>query len=111
MALAPQCWIRACIVILSIKCITRRRPCLPCIANRRRVCREFGRRYAAVEEFMLDDADYVFIMTNSFASMGKAEIKRLRAQAKKLGWRGCACSGLFHMMNCSVFYAAAKASR
>jgi pyruvate ferredoxin oxidoreductase alpha subunit len=46
---------------------------------------QFGRRYAAVEEFMLDDADYVFIMTNSFASMGKAEIKRLRAQGKKVG--------------------------
>ena len=46
---------------------------------------QFGRRYAAVEEFMLDDADYVFIMTNSFASMGKAEIKRLRSAGKKVG--------------------------
>lgn len=45
----------------------------------------FGRRHGAVEEFMLDDADYVIIMTNSFASMGKAEIKRMRNAGKKVG--------------------------
>ena len=43
----------------------------------------FGRRHDMVEEFMLDDADYVFVMTNSFASMGKAEIKRLRDRGKE----------------------------
>ncbi len=45
----------------------------------------FGRRHAIVEEYQLDDADYVFVMTNSFASMGKAEIKRLRSAGKKVG--------------------------
>lgn len=45
----------------------------------------FGRRYAAIEEFMLDDADYVVVMTNSFATMGKAEIRRLRNAGKKIG--------------------------
>jgi pyruvate ferredoxin oxidoreductase alpha subunit len=45
----------------------------------------FGRRYGMVEEFMLDDAEYVIVMTNSFASMGKAEIKRLRSLGKKVG--------------------------
>ena len=45
----------------------------------------FGRRHGMIEEFMLDDADYVFVMTNSFASMGKAEIKRLRKAGKKVG--------------------------
>ncbi len=45
----------------------------------------FGRRYSAIEEFMLDDAEYVIVMTNSFASMGKAEVKRLRQQGKKIG--------------------------
>jgi pyruvate ferredoxin oxidoreductase alpha subunit len=45
----------------------------------------FGRSYSSVEEFMLDDADYVIVMTNSFASMGKAEIKRLRNAGKKVG--------------------------
>ena len=45
----------------------------------------FGRRHDPIDEFMLDDADYVFVMTNSFASMGKAEIKRLRGAGKKVG--------------------------
>jgi pyruvate ferredoxin oxidoreductase alpha subunit len=45
----------------------------------------FGRRHEIIEEFMLDDADYVIVMTNSFASSGKAEIKRMRAQGKKVG--------------------------
>jgi pyruvate ferredoxin oxidoreductase alpha subunit len=46
---------------------------------------QFGRRYGVVEEFMLDDADYVIVMTNSFASIGKAEVKRLRGDGKKVG--------------------------
>jgi len=45
----------------------------------------FDRRYSAIEEFMLEDADYVVVMTNSFASMGKAEIKRMRNAGKKVG--------------------------
>jgi pyruvate ferredoxin oxidoreductase alpha subunit len=45
----------------------------------------FGRRYGIVEEFMLEDADYVIVMTNSFASMGKAAVKQLRQQGKKIG--------------------------
>lgn len=45
----------------------------------------FGRRHPIVEEFMLEDADYAIVMTNSFASLGKAEIKRLRALGKKVG--------------------------
>jgi pyruvate ferredoxin oxidoreductase alpha subunit len=45
----------------------------------------FGRRYSPIEEYMLDDADYVIVMTNSFASMGKAEIKRMRNAGKKVG--------------------------
>lgn len=45
----------------------------------------FGRSYGMIEEFMLDDADYAIVMTNSFASMGKAEVKRLRRAGKKIG--------------------------
>lgn len=45
----------------------------------------FGRRHGIIDEFMLDDADYVMVMTNSFASMGKAEIKRLRSTGKSVG--------------------------
>lgn len=45
----------------------------------------FGRRHGAIEEFMLDDAEYVLVMTNSFASIGKAAVKRLRERGKKIG--------------------------
>ena len=45
----------------------------------------FGRRHGIIDAYQLDDADYVFVMTNSFASMGKAEIKRLRGAGKKVG--------------------------
>jgi pyruvate ferredoxin oxidoreductase alpha subunit len=45
----------------------------------------FGRHHGVIDEFMLEDADYVIVMANSFASMGKAEVKRLRAQGKKVG--------------------------
>jgi len=34
---------------------------------------------------MMDDADYVFVMTNSFSSMAKAEIKRLREKGNRIG--------------------------
>jgi pyruvate ferredoxin oxidoreductase alpha subunit len=53
------------------------------------VCREFerafGRRYGAIEEYMMDDADYVIVMTNSFATIGKAAVKKLRESGKKVG--------------------------
>ena len=45
----------------------------------------FGRRHEIVEEFMMDDADYLFVMTNSFSSMAKAELKRLREKGKRVG--------------------------
>jgi len=47
--------------------------------------KRFGRRYDAVEEYMLNDADYVVVMTNSFTTMGKAAINVLRAEGKKVG--------------------------
>jgi pyruvate ferredoxin oxidoreductase alpha subunit len=45
----------------------------------------FGRHNPIIEEFLLDDADYVLVMTNSFASMGKAAVRRLRGGGKKVG--------------------------
>ena len=47
--------------------------------------RIFGRRYDVVEEFMLEDSDYVLVMSNSFATMGKAAIQELRSEGKKVG--------------------------
>ncbi len=45
----------------------------------------FGRKYGLVDEYMLDDADYVIVMTNSFTTMGKAAINSLRQEGKKVG--------------------------
>ena len=45
----------------------------------------FGRDYGLVEAFYLDDADYVLVMSNAFASKGKAAVERLRARGVKIG--------------------------
>jgi pyruvate ferredoxin oxidoreductase alpha subunit len=47
--------------------------------------RHFGRRYGAVELFEMDDADYVLVMSNAFATKGKAAVRRLRARGVKAG--------------------------
>jgi pyruvate ferredoxin oxidoreductase alpha subunit len=45
----------------------------------------FGRRYGLIEEFQLEDADYVLVMSNAFATKGKAAVQRWRAQGVKVG--------------------------
>jgi pyruvate ferredoxin oxidoreductase alpha subunit len=45
----------------------------------------FRRRYGAVEAYALDDAEYVIVMSNSFSTIGKAEVARLRAAGEKIG--------------------------
>jgi pyruvate ferredoxin oxidoreductase alpha subunit len=45
----------------------------------------FGRRYGLIEAFQLDDADYVLVMSNAFATKGKAAVQRWRAQGAKVG--------------------------
>jgi pyruvate ferredoxin oxidoreductase alpha subunit len=47
--------------------------------------RSFGRYHGAVEAFNLDDAEYVLVMSNAFATLGKAAVVRLRAQGVKAG--------------------------
>lgn len=47
--------------------------------------KEFGRDYATIEGFMLDDAEYVLVMTNSFSTIGKAAVKRAREKGIKAG--------------------------
>ncbi len=47
--------------------------------------RIFGRKHDLTDEYLLDDADYVIVMTNSFTTMGKAAIIRLREEGKKVG--------------------------
>lgn len=48
-------------------------------------CRHFGRCYGAVETYRLDDADWVIVMSNSFSTVGKDEVARLRARGEKVG--------------------------
>jgi pyruvate ferredoxin oxidoreductase alpha subunit len=45
----------------------------------------FGRRYGPVEGFMLDDADYVLVMSNSFTALGRQAVLRMRERGVKAG--------------------------
>jgi pyruvate ferredoxin oxidoreductase alpha subunit len=47
--------------------------------------KHFGRLYGPVESFHLDDAEYVFVMSNSFATKGKSAVLKLRQQGIKAG--------------------------
>ncbi len=44
-----------------------------------------GRRYGLVEAYRLDDAEDVLVMTNAFASKGKAAVDAARAEGKRVG--------------------------
>ena len=45
----------------------------------------FGRRYDLSESFQLEDAEYVLVMSNAFATKGKAAVQRWRARGIKIG--------------------------
>lgn len=45
----------------------------------------FGRKYDIVDGFMLDDADYVLVMTNSLTTTARAAIKEMRNEGRKVG--------------------------
>jgi pyruvate ferredoxin oxidoreductase alpha subunit len=45
----------------------------------------FGRHYGLVVGYRLDDAEYVLVMSNAFATKGKAAINRFRAQGIRAG--------------------------
>lgn len=47
--------------------------------------RLFGRRYDPVEQYRMDDAEDVLVMTNAFASKGKAAVDAARAQGRRVG--------------------------
>jgi pyruvate ferredoxin oxidoreductase alpha subunit len=46
---------------------------------------EIGRKYEPVDGYMLDDADYVLVMSNSFTTIGKQAVKRLREKGFSAG--------------------------
>jgi pyruvate ferredoxin oxidoreductase alpha subunit len=45
----------------------------------------FGRTYGAVDAYRLDDAEWVVVMSNSFSTVGKAAVNRLRQRGEKVG--------------------------
>jgi len=47
--------------------------------------RLFGRRYDLVDAYRLDDADDVLVMSNAFATKGKAAVDAARAQGRRVG--------------------------
>ena len=53
------------------------------IAEEFRTC--FGRHYGLVDGYQLDDAEWVLVMSNSFSTVGRAEVARLRAAGERVG--------------------------
>jgi pyruvate ferredoxin oxidoreductase alpha subunit len=45
----------------------------------------FGRRYGALDAYRMDDADFAIVMSNSFSTVGKTEVDRLRAAGERVG--------------------------
>ena len=45
----------------------------------------FGRRYDVVEEYRIEDAEDVLVMTNAFASKGKVAVDAAREDGRKVG--------------------------
>jgi pyruvate ferredoxin oxidoreductase alpha subunit len=45
----------------------------------------FGRAYGPVEGYMLDDAEYVLVMSNSFTTLGRQAVKRMRERGVAAG--------------------------
>lgn len=47
--------------------------------------RVFGRRHNPVETFMTEDADYVFVVSNSYSTVLRSEVRALRAKGRRVG--------------------------
>ena len=45
----------------------------------------FGRDYGPVEGYMLDDAEYVLVMSNSFTTLGRQAVNRMREKGVRAG--------------------------
>ena len=45
----------------------------------------FGRSYGPVEGYMLDDAEYVLVMSNSFTALGRQAVKKMRQRGVPAG--------------------------
>lgn len=47
--------------------------------------RLFDREYGPIEGYMLDDAEYVLVMSNSFTALGRRAVKRMRENGMSAG--------------------------
>lgn len=45
----------------------------------------FGRRHGLIEEYRMEDAEWVVVMSNSSSSTGKVEVERLRRRGVRIG--------------------------
>jgi len=45
----------------------------------------FGRKYGAIEQYRMDDAEYVLVMSNAFATKGKAAVNNFREKGYNVG--------------------------
>jgi pyruvate ferredoxin oxidoreductase alpha subunit len=45
----------------------------------------FGRKYGLIDSYRLDDAEYVLVMSNSFATKGRAAVDRFREKGMRAG--------------------------
>lgn len=45
----------------------------------------FGRSYNTIEGYMIDDAEYILVMSNSFSTLGKAAIEKAREKGIRAG--------------------------
>ncbi|MGM0771674.1 MAG: pyruvate synthase [Halobacteriota archaeon] len=45
----------------------------------------FGRKYGTIDEYMMEDAEYVLVMTNSFSTLGNSAVKKARENGIKAG--------------------------
>jgi len=59
------------------------------LAVYKEVCKKFedifNRRYDTIDGYMIDDAEYVLIMMDSFSTLGKAAVKKAREEGMKAG--------------------------
>jgi len=47
--------------------------------------RLFGRRYRTIETYRMEDAEYILVMSNAFATKGKAAVDRFRERGYRAG--------------------------
>lgn len=47
--------------------------------------KQFGRKYGLVEKYMMEDAEYAFVVSNAMSAQAKAAVRKLREAGMKIG--------------------------